>query len=100
MGLEKKEMTNIEEWGLIISFLDGDDPRPAKEQFDAHYVSGWHNFDGFTLNHESLELSYPGDPPMNPVSIMLFRKEIIILYPFAWVLILQKDNSWEVCRMD
>jgi hypothetical protein len=98
MGLEKKEMTNIEEWGLIITFLDGNDPRSAKEQFDAHY--GWQHFDGFTLNMESLELSYPDEPPLEPISIMLFRNEVIILYPHAWVLILQKDNSWEVCRMD
>ena len=89
-----------EAWGFIPSFLDTEDPRSAKEQFDAHYVSGWHHFDGFTLNHSTLDLTYPEDPPLAPISLMLFRHELLILYPMAWVVILQKDNSWEVCRMD
>jgi hypothetical protein len=87
-------------WGLIPSFLDEDDPRSAKEQFDANYIAGWHPFEGFTFDLENGTLQYPGDLPMNVRSVMTFRQELILLFDFAWVLVLQPDNSWEVCRMD
>jgi hypothetical protein len=89
-----------EEWGLIPDFLDDDDPRSAKEQFNDRYVAGWEPFEGFTFDVETGMLSYPGDPPMKPISIMLFRQELILLFDFAWVMIVQPDKSWEICRMD
>jgi hypothetical protein len=87
-------------WGLIPSFLDEDDPRSAKEQFNANYIAGWKPFEGFTFDLENGTLSYSGDPPMKVRSVMAFRQELILLFDFAWVLVLQPDNSWEVCRMD
>ena len=39
-----------EDWGLIPSFLDLDDPRPAREQFNERYVAGWNKFEGFTFD--------------------------------------------------
>jgi hypothetical protein len=87
-------------WGLIPGFLDEDDPRSAKEQFDANYVAGWQPFEGFTFDLENGTLQYPGDPLMKVRSVLLFRQELILLFDFAWVLVLEPDNSWEVCRMD
>lgn len=87
-------------WGYIPTFLSLDDPRTAREQFNEHYISGWQPFKGFTFNKDTLSLKYPGDPAYKPVSEMQFRDERIILYPHAWVLVLQKDGTWEVCRMD
>jgi hypothetical protein len=91
-----------EVWGLIPSFLDTDDPRSAKQQFDAHY--GWQPFEGFKLNFDNMELIYDkgdaSDPPLSPISVIFFRFEKIILFPHAWVMILQPDRSWEICRMD
>jgi hypothetical protein len=90
---------NIEMWGLILSFLDPDDPRSAKEQFNAHY--GWQPFEGFTFDTDTGVLQYPGDPPMKPLSSILFREEMVLLFDFGWVMVLQtKDMSWEICRMD
>jgi len=89
-----------EMWGYIPSFLQDDDPRPAKEQFNERYTAGWHPFEGFTFDVDSETLRYPGDPPMKPRSVMMFRTETILLFDFSWVMIVQPDNSWEVCRMD
>jgi hypothetical protein len=86
-------------WGLIPGFLDEDDPRPAREQFAANYIAGWQPFEGFTAN-EDMVLSYPGDPPLEPQSMMIFRNEVLFIYDHAWVVILQHDKSWEIMRMD
>lgn len=89
-----------EAWGLIPDFLSEDNPEPAAKQFNHNYQSGWSPFKGFKLNAATLVLTYPGDPPMEPMGEMQFRDEMILLYPSAWVLILQKDGTWEVARMD
>jgi hypothetical protein len=91
---------NPEDWGFIPGFLDLDDPRTAKEQFDAHYVSGWSPFEGFTFDLDTGVLKYPGDPPMKALSAMIFRDELILLFDSGWVMVVQPDKSWEICRMD
>lgn len=91
---------NLEDWGFIPSFLDFDDPRPVREQFDEHYMGGWNKFDGFTWDSASGTLTYPGDPPMKFLSGIWFRDERILLFPHAWVMVVQPDGSWEVARMD
>ncbi len=94
-------MTALDEWGFIPSFLDADDPRPAREQFNERYLGGWRPAPpGLSFDFDTVTLSYPGDPPMTPISAMQFRAEIILLFPSDWVLILQRDGSWEACRMD
>lgn len=87
-------------WGFIPSFLHEDDPRSVREQFNERYISGWQPFKGFKLNPDNMMLSYPGDPPMEPISMMTFRNEVIYMYPHAWVLVMQHDKTWEACRMD
>lgn len=89
-----------EMWGYIPSFLDVDDPRGAKEQFNANYVSGWHHFKGFTFDRDYGTIQYKDDPPLQPLSLMLFRDEKILRYRSAWILVLEPDDSWEICRMD
>ena len=89
-----------EDWGIIPTFLDLDDPRPAKEQFNAHYMGGWNCFEGFKWDRKNETLSYTGDPPMKPISMLTFRDEVIVLFPSAWVMIIQPDESWEISRMD
>lgn len=96
--LMHKGMT-AEHLGLIPSFLDRDDPRPAKEQFNENYIAGWRPFKGFTKG-DNHELQYPGDNPLKPVAVTHLRDEVIILYPYSWVAIFQPDGSFEACRMD
>ena len=89
---------NSEPWGIILSFLDHSDPRPAREQFDEQYVGGWHSIKGFSFNTN--QLTYPGDPPLRAISEVIFCDESIMIFPYAMVLILQPDGSFEVSRMD
>jgi hypothetical protein len=87
--------------GIIPAWLDEDDPRPAAKQFDEHYQhgGGWQPFIGFKLLPDG-SLKYPGDKPLKPLAALAFRKELVLFFPFAWVLILQKDGTYEICRMD
>jgi hypothetical protein len=88
--------------GFIPQFLSPADPRPAAEQLDANYQhgGGWRPMTGWTFDPLTNRLSYPGDPPLTPAAVGYLRDEVILVYPHAWVLILQKDGSFEVSRMD
>jgi hypothetical protein len=89
-------------WGFIPYWLDTEDPRPAAKQLDEHYQhgGGWTPQEGFTFDKKTKAVSYPGDPPFQPIAIMRFRDETIIAYQYSYFLILQKDGSFEICRMD
>ena len=91
---------DMEVWGFIPTFLDHDDPRPVREQFNARYIAGWNKFDGFTKDPNTHVLTYPGDPPLEPISTLYFRDEKVLIYPFSWVVIIRPDETWEACRMD
>ena len=87
--------------GLIPTFLDTRDERPAKEQFAERYVyGGWRPPDGFTAVGATPVLKFPGDPPLHPVAVMRLRDEMIFVYLHGYVAIFQKDGSFEACRMD
>jgi len=89
-----------EDWGIIPTFLDNDDPRPAAEQFNENYIGGWNPFPGFEFDTITGELLYKGDPPLRPKSAMFFRDERIVLYPHGWVMIIAPDDTWQISRMD
>jgi hypothetical protein len=91
----------------ILSQIIGDfDPRPVKEQIASNYAhgGGWDPFEGFTLNdHEKAGeafLQYPNDPPMREVARTMIRDELVILFDYSWVAVVQLDGDWAVTRMD
>lgn len=88
--------------GYIPSFLSEQNPKPAKEQLHQNYLhgGGWQPFEGFTLNQKTLNLHYPGDPPVLALAKGKLRDETIVVYQFAWVAIIQPDGTYEVARMD
>lgn len=90
-----------EHLGLLPGMLDADDPRPAKEQFDASYAhgGGWRPQLGFKLNNDGA-LKYPGDPPFGLLAFTKLRDELIGFYDCSYVAIIQPDGTFEVCRMD
>lgn len=100
------EFTNMEVVGYIPTFLDENDPRPAKEQIHTAYShgGGWNPFEGFKLKKDPITgrnfLSYPDDPPTWELSRATLRDETLIFFEHAWLVILQKDGSWEVARLD
>jgi hypothetical protein len=86
--------------GFIPSFLVDNDPRPAREQFNERYCGGWRPQEGFTVHDGAPTLHYPGDPPLKPLAVMVWRDETIFIYPYGYVSIFQTDGSFEACRMD
>lgn len=91
----------LEALGYIPSFLNERDPRPAREQFDAHYQhgGGWVPFNGFVMLPDG-SLKYPDDPPLPILAETKLRDETIRYYPHSWVCIIQPDGSHEISRMD
>jgi hypothetical protein len=95
----------LEDLGYLPEMLSEDDPRSAKEQLDAGYQhgGGWRPMSGWKRNGDgpSASIQYPGDPPLKPLAAtFLHGKEAIVFYPHGFVLILQRNNSFEVARMD
>lgn len=88
--------------GIIPEFLSESDPRPAREQIHEAYAhgGGWHDFKGFSMNPNTYAIKYPGDPAYQPAAIGNLRDEIIVVYPHAWVAIIQADGTYSIARID
>jgi len=87
------------ELGFLPEMIDQDDPRPAKEQFDANYqYGGWQPIEKFTA--KGFVLNYPGDPPFEPIAMWPLREEMIVVYRYGFVAVFQKDGSFECARLD
>lgn len=88
--------------GLLPQMWDVTDPRPARVQAADNYAhgGGWSPFKGFKFDAVKQVLTYSGDPPMRALAYAQLRDETIIVYDYAWVMILQKDGSFEISRMD
>jgi hypothetical protein len=90
----------MEHLGYLPQFLDDADPRPAKEQFNERYQwGGWQPFGDWKMAPNGA-LTYPGDPPLNPLAVTVLRQEVIMFYPHSVVAILQPDGTFEVARLD
>ena len=89
-----------DELGFLPEMIDQDDPRPAKEQFDANYGhgGGWRPMKGFSV--KGFVLHYPGDPPLEPIAMWPLRDEMIVVYRYGIVAVFQKNGSFEAARMD
>jgi hypothetical protein len=89
--------------GVIPAMLYEDDPHGAVEQLNENYAhgGGWVPFKEFTMV-DSYGLYYEGDPTIYPVaSGTLHGNEIVLVYPFGWVAVVQKaGGSYVVARMD
>jgi hypothetical protein len=91
--------------GYLPHFISENDPRPAREQLDSHYQhgGGWRPLEGWEMvvwGKNGPRIQYPGDPPIEPLAKIELREEQIFIYPYAQVLIMQPDGSFEVARMD
>lgn len=97
-----KEPHSIEELGLLRYMLSNFNEKPAREQFNYHYKhgGGWRPIDGFEFDKSTYALTYPGDEPMHPWASTRLRYELILIYPYSFVAIVQPDGSFEVARMD
>ena len=89
--------------GLIPDFLYERDPRTAQDQFNERYAhgGGWKPLlTDWSFDPETGALSYPDDPVYEPVAIGRLHDQVIFVYDYDWVCILNADGSFEVSRMD
>lgn len=93
--------TRLEHLGYIPTFLSPQNTLSAKEQLDANYAhgGGWNPLKGWKLLEDD-RIAYPGDNPLKPLAEMVVGVERVLVYPHAWVAIIQPDRSFEVARMD
>lgn len=91
----------MEALGYLPSFLDLDDPRPAREQLHSAYGhgGGWRPFKGFTMQGDG-NISYLGDPPIKLLAETTLGQELVRFYEHSWVGIIQPDGIYEISRMD
>ena len=92
---------NWDHVGLIPDMLSEHNPESATIQLNAGYGhgGGWDPFTGFKLNPDN-SIKYPGDPALKPIAEMQLRDERILVYEHSWVVVIQPDRSFEICRMD
>lgn len=92
----------MQEWGIVPTFLDPRDPRPAWEQIDEHYQAGWHPLPGFEITEtdSGVMLAYAGDPPLHSISALRFRDETLYMCPHEWCVAKGRSGEWEACRLD
>ena len=88
--------------GFLPELLSDQDPRPVKQQLidKYRYGGGWKPISGFTLQRKTMTLRYPGDPPLRPRARTQVRDEMVCLYDYDFLLVLQADGSFEVSRVD
>lgn len=87
--------------GYIPGFLDESDPRPAAEQIEENYSygGGWNPMKRWERVGET-GIKYPGDSKPALWGKAEFRDEMIYVYDSGWTMIVQKDGTFEVARLD
>ena len=100
--MTRKRLNNPDVLGFIPEFLSEDDPRPAREQIHENYAhgGGWRPFPGFTIDDHKVRLCYPGDPPMRLEAMSMLREEVLLLFEHSWLVIVQRDGTWEAAHLD
>lgn len=92
----------MEYLGALPEIIQSTDPLPVREQIAEHYAhgGGYSPMDGWTLDTASNNITYPDDEPLIPRASLLVRDELVIVYDYAFVAIVQADGSFAVVRMD
>jgi hypothetical protein len=87
--------------GFIPAFINDTDPRPLREQINERYRhgGGWQPIPGFTLDHATLELTYPGDPTFVALYTATVRDEQFVIYDYG-ICVIRKGDEFEVARLD
>lgn len=74
----------------------------ARDCLDRQYKhgGGWDPFKGFAMSDSGV-MTYPEDPPLYPIaSFLLENGELVYMYQYSWVAIVQPNGDFEVARMD
>jgi hypothetical protein len=90
--------------GLLIGFLDINDPDDARSQLNKNYAHGG-GFSPFgegqwNFYPDKMTLQYPEDPPMRALWRFALRDEEVLVFEHALVMVRKADGSFLVTRMD
>lgn len=86
--------------GYVPGFFSEADPRPAREQINANYRSGWFPLKGGRMTPKTGLYKYPGDPALMPIAVAKLRDETIYFYQYEMLSIVQPDGSYEIARVN
>lgn len=92
--------------GYVPNFFDESDPRPAREQIHENYTHGGGWFPSkiaWKMTDYGLESPYEEPPGFKVLPLLAkaqLRDETLLFYLGAWLVILQKDGTFEVGRVD
>ena len=115
MMWELVDGTDPEILGLLPAMFSLRDPEPATVQADRNYShgGGWMPLEGHQLetdeNGRHVLLYRPNapepepegeDPPLQELARTELRDEMILLFDYGFVVVKQKDGSFEIARMD
>ena len=84
--------------GAIHDLVSDEDRRAVREQLDKK-DGGWQPMQGFSIDVETGVLTYPGDPPYQPVASTTIRDELLLVYQQGIVAVVQKDGTFEAARI-
>lgn len=98
----------VERLGYLPQIIRTDDERPVSEQITDRYAhgGGWMPFDGFEIltggysDPQNLVIQYPDDPPYEALAWVQVGKELVVVFPHAWVMVMQPDETFKISRMD
>lgn len=96
------DWTDVRAAGYLPKIILEADDRPAIDQIKERYIGGWNPFEGFDLvknKDGSYQLEYPGDPPMKERSRAKLRDELLVLFDYSWVAVINK-SAHQIARMD
>jgi hypothetical protein len=95
---------NGEGLGFIPAFLNAADERDAKTQLTEGYGFGWSDFKGFDMKYSPnvghTMITYPDDLPLMEIGRTELRDEVVIVFEYAWVAVVQKDQSFVISCMN
>lgn len=90
--------------GSLPYYWDAKDSRPALVQHNSKPSPGgpFASMKGFTYDPTNEALQYPDDPALLPLAyaVLPLTNERIVVYPHAWVAIVQDDGTIRVDRRD
>ena len=88
--------------GYLPLIFDINDKRPAKEQANDRYAhgGGWQPFKKFKVSEDLKSIQYPGDEPLMALAWAELNDETITVFQYSWVMVTQKDGTYEIARMD
>lgn len=90
--------------GSIPAFVaDREDGESLVDCIDRNYQhgGGWHDFNKFSVDAFNGQMEYLDDPVMHPIAMYETADEVLWMYPYGWVTVLDKSTfNTRTARID